>query len=98
MSQCAVRVTNATAQADIDNARDAADSPDAVDDYRTAMIDAMAARDAGQDPASILRALWRGAYIAGYLAATSDNREQLSRAQFEAMTLDTLLELTGSKR
>lgn len=98
MSQCVVRVTDDTVQADIDSARAAADAPDAVDDYRAAMLDAIAARDAGQDPAGILRALWRGAFIAGYLAATSDTREQLSRVQFEAMTLDTLLELTGSKR
>lgn len=98
MAACIVHVDNETAQADIDNARAAADAPDAIDDYRAAMLDAMAASDAGQNPAAILRALWRGAFIAGYLAATGDNREQLSRAQFEAMTLDTLLEITGSKR
>lgn len=98
MSRCLIRVENDTAAADIDAARAAADSLEAEDDYRTAMLDAMAARDAGQDPGSILRAFWRGAFIAGHLAATGERRADTERLEREAGVLGALLELTGGKR
>lgn len=98
MSACILRVDADTTAAAIKAARDAADSLSAVDDYRTAMLDAMAARDAGQDPGSILRALWRGAYIAGHLDGAASARSEADHTRLEALTLDTLLELTGGKR
>jgi hypothetical protein len=98
MAACILRVDADTTAAAIQAARDAADSPAAVDDYRTAMLDAMAARDAGQDPGAILRALWRGAYIAGHLDGAVSARGRQQRAEAESNVLGALLELTGSKR
>lgn len=98
MSACVLRVDADTNAAAIASAREAADSPSAVDDYRTAMLDAMAARDAGQDPAAALRALWRAAYIAGHLDGAASARSELERTRLEALTLDTLLAMTGSNR
>lgn len=98
MAACLLRVDADTTSAAIDQARAAADSPAAVDDYRTAMLDAMAARDGGQDPGAILRALWRGAYIAGYLDGAASTRAERERVELEAAVLGGLLELTGSNR
>lgn len=98
MATCLLRVDAGTTSAAIRAAREAADSPAAVDDYRTAMLDAMAARDAGQDPGAILRALYRAAYIAGHLDGAASVRAEQGRAEMESAVLGELLELTGSKR
>ncbi len=98
MGACILRVDADTTAAAIQAAREAADAPAAVDDYRTAMIDATAARDAGQDPATILRALWRAAYIAGHLDGAAAARSEREHVELESAVLGSLRELSGSNR
>jgi hypothetical protein len=89
MAACVLSADDPALQADIDAARQAADAPEAVDDYRHALIQAMADRDAGTDPATVLRALWRAAYIAGHLDRARHDRHQTRRARLETAVLAT---------
>jgi len=87
VTACLQSAEDAGLQADIEAARQAADSPEAIDDYRHALAQAMADRDAGAEPADVLRAFWRAAYITGRLDQARDQRTQDRRERLEAAVL-----------
>jgi hypothetical protein len=94
-ANCLLAIDNGDAIDAITAARRAADTPDAIDDYRRALIDAMQRRDDGEDPALIMRALYRAAYIAGHLDGAASVRDQQARAEMEAAILTGLAEIAA---
>jgi hypothetical protein len=94
-ANCLLAIDNGQAIDAITAARQAADTPDAIDDYRRALIDAMRRRDDGEDAALIMRALYRAAYIAGHLDGAASVRAEHERAEMEDAILTGLAELAA---